>query len=171
MKNCEHSNEQSSIIYISRAAAVARKDCRDCGQILSYSKDEIVPLFSHGGDSKMNYPRKFVKRPVEVEAMCLEGTAGDCHRVYSWMENNGYLQLFGNALNPEELYDPDLGNEVRPTKGVWIDPGTGDFMIRTLEGDMRVKYGDWVIRGVAGEFYPCKPDIFNQTYKLSENHD
>lgn len=119
----------------------------------------------------MNYPRKFVKRPVEIEAMCLEGTTTDCHQVYSWMVNNGYPPLFGNALNPEELYSPDLGKGVRPTKGVWIDPGNGDFMIRTLEGDMRVKYGDWVIRGVAGEFYPCKPDIFNKTYKLSENHD
>ena len=119
----------------------------------------------------MNYPRKFVKRPVEIEAMCLEGTTADCHQVYTWMVDNGYPQLFGNALNPKELYDPVLGKEVRPTKGVWIDPEHGNFMIRTLEGDMRVEYGDWVIRGVAGEFYPCKPDIFNQTYKLSENHD
>lgn len=119
----------------------------------------------------MNYPRKFVKRPVEVEAMCVEGAVVDRHKVYTWMVNNGYPPLFGNALNPEELYDPDLGKEVRPTKGVWIDPEHGNFMIRTLDGDMRVEYGDWVIRGVAGEFYTRKPDIFNQTYKLSENHD
>ena len=119
----------------------------------------------------MNYPRKFVKRPVEIKAMCVEGTVSDRHQVYTWMVNNGYPQLFGNALNPEELYDPALGKEVRPTKGIWIDPENGSFMIRTLEGDMRVDYGDWVIRGVAGEFYPCKPDIFNQTYKPSENHD
>ena len=119
----------------------------------------------------MNYPRKFVKRPVEIEAMLVEGPPADCNQVYIWMVNNGYPPLFGNALNPEELYDPDLGKEVRPTKGVWIEPEYGNFMIRTLEGDMRVEYGDWVIRGVAGEFYPCKPYIFDQTYKLSENHD
>ena len=119
----------------------------------------------------MNYPRKFVKRPVEIKAMCVEGTLGDRHKVFAWMLDNGYPKLVGNALNPEELYDPALGKEVRPTKGIWIDPENGSFMIRTLEGDMRVDYGDWVIRGVAGEFYPCKPDIFNQTYKLSENHD
>lgn len=37
--------------------------------------------------------------------------------------------------------------------------------IETLEGRMYVSYGDWVITGVAGERYPCKPDIFAQTYE------
>ena len=37
--------------------------------------------------------------------------------------------------------------------------------IATLEGTMRVNKGDWIIKGVAGEFYPCKPDIFAQTYE------
>lgn len=41
----------------------------------------------------------------------------------------------------------------------------GDVMIRTLEGDMRAREGDWIIRGVQGEFYPCKPDIFEETYE------
>ena len=36
--------------------------------------------------------------------------------------------------------------------------------IRTLEGTMRAEVGDWIIRGVQGEFYPCKPDIFEATY-------
>ncbi len=38
-------------------------------------------------------------------------------------------------------------------------------VIPTLEGDMRAEPGDWIIRGVQGEFYPCKPDIFEQTYE------
>jgi hypothetical protein len=37
--------------------------------------------------------------------------------------------------------------------------------IKTLEGDMRAEYGDWIIRGVKGELYPCKPDIFAATYE------
>ena len=37
--------------------------------------------------------------------------------------------------------------------------------IKTLEGTMRVSEGDWIIKGVQGEFYPCKPDIFEQTYE------
>lgn len=39
------------------------------------------------------------------------------------------------------------------------------FVISTLEGVMRADVGDYIIRGVAGEFYPCKPDIFEQTYE------
>jgi len=38
-------------------------------------------------------------------------------------------------------------------------------VIPTLEGDMRFGPGDWIIRGVHGEFYPCKPDIFEATYE------
>jgi hypothetical protein len=37
--------------------------------------------------------------------------------------------------------------------------------IETLEGTMRASLGDWVIKGVKGEFYPCKPDIFEATYE------
>jgi len=37
--------------------------------------------------------------------------------------------------------------------------------IKTLEGTMRVSVGDFIIKGVQGEFYPCKPDIFEQTYE------
>jgi hypothetical protein len=37
--------------------------------------------------------------------------------------------------------------------------------IETLEGDMKVMPNDWVIKGVNGEFYPCKPDIFEKTYE------
>ena len=39
------------------------------------------------------------------------------------------------------------------------------LIISTLEGDMRADPGDWIIRGVKGEFYPCKPDIFAATYE------
>lgn len=40
--------------------------------------------------------------------------------------------------------------------------------IPTLEGTMRAEVGDWIIRGVKGEFYPCKPDIFAATYESIE---
>lgn len=43
---------------------------------------------------------------------------------------------------------------------------SGDrFVIKTLEGDMTASPGDFIIRGVQGEFYPCKPDIFDATYE------
>lgn len=40
-----------------------------------------------------------------------------------------------------------------------------DLFIQTLEGEMKANSGDWIIRGVKGEFYPCKPDIFTATYE------
>ncbi len=40
----------------------------------------------------------------------------------------------------------------------------GELSIHTLEGSMKASPGDWIIRGVQGEHYPCKPDIFEATY-------
>lgn len=48
-----------------------------------------------------------------------------------------------------------------------VDDG---IRIPTLEGEMFAKPGDWIIRGVKGEFYPCKPDIFVATYEPAEPH-
>lgn len=42
----------------------------------------------------------------------------------------------------------------------------GNLYIQTLEGEMRADIGDYIIRGIKGEYYPCKPDIFEQTYEL-----
>ena len=45
----------------------------------------------------------------------------------------------------------------------------GDVLvIDTLEGQMTAQKGDWIIKGVQGEFYPCKPDIFAETYEAVE---
>ena len=48
--------------------------------------------------------------------------------------------------------------------GVQTDEGC---LITTLEGDMLAGYGDWIIRGVMGEYYPCKPDVFEATYEAA----
>lgn len=50
--------------------------------------------------------------------------------------------------------------------GAGEQPGT--LAIRTLEGVMTVQMGDWIIRGVKGELYPCKPDIFEATYEPAD---
>lgn len=44
--------------------------------------------------------------------------------------------------------------------------GGEEVIIRTREGQMRGDFNDWIIRGVKGELYPCKPDIFAETYEL-----
>lgn len=47
----------------------------------------------------------------------------------------------------------------------WINKYDQEMYIDTLEGQMKVGRGDWIIKGVQGEIYPCKPDIFEQTYE------
>jgi hypothetical protein len=47
-------------------------------------------------------------------------------------------------------------------------PAAGRVIIPTLEGDMAASRGDWIIRGTAGEFYPCKPEIFEDNYEPVE---
>jgi hypothetical protein len=51
-----------------------------------------------------------------------------------------------------------------------VEPDAEDRInvIKTLEGDMSIGVGDWIIRGVKGELYPCKPDIFEATYEPVE---
>lgn len=49
------------------------------------------------------------------------------------------------------------------------EPVGEDYLeIKTLEGIMRASKGDYIIKGVNGEFYPCKPDIFEKTYELAD---
>ena len=47
--------------------------------------------------------------------------------------------------------------------------GWSCLIIPTLEGDMMASEGDWIIKGVKGEFYPCKPDVFEATYEAVED--
>jgi hypothetical protein len=96
----------------------------------------------------VNEPISFRKKPVEIQAMRFDGSTGDCAAVYAWVES---------CIGSVDPYSDDLG--------VSIDPEDGRMFIRTLEGDMKVSLGDWVIRGGKGEFYPCKPDIFEQAYE------
>ena len=62
--------------------------------------------------------------------------------------------------------------------GLWIDPdapiavgqkSAAELVCGTLEGVHRIGWGDWIIQGVKGEIYPCKPDIFEATYEPVED--
>ena len=52
--------------------------------------------------------------------------------------------------------------------GIQFDFAMDDAYIKTLEGEMIASAGDWIIRGIKGEFYPCKNDIFEATYEAVE---
>ncbi|MFD4830124.1 hypothetical protein ACFWPV_09755 [Streptomyces uncialis] len=96
------------------------------------------------------------KKPVELEAMHLpvNATPAQNMAVYQWVESH-----IGSVPPACDAPGSDLA-----VIGVSMDPADGCLVIRTLEGDMKVSPGDYVIRGVQGEFYPCKPDIFAATY-------
>lgn len=79
--------------------------------------------------------RQFRKKPVTIDAMQLE--EGNVQEIVEWI----------NSATVGWQTDP-------PT--IWID---------TLEGRMTASEGDWIIRGINGEFYPCKDDIFIRTYQ------
>ena len=49
------------------------------------------------------------------------------------------------------------------------NPDDNEYYIKTLEGNMKASVGDFIIKGVQGEFYPCKPDIFEKTYEKVGN--
>lgn len=65
------------------------------------------------------------------------------------------IQWSGNLVDAERFGIPDCSQDL-------IDPA---LEINTLEGVMKAQVGDWIIKGVKGEFYPCKPDIFAATYE------
>ncbi|MGP5071686.1 hypothetical protein ACTXI0_04680 [Arthrobacter rhombi] len=100
---------------------------------------------------------KYRKKPVVIEAMQLTGDSADLHDVYLWVERNT-----AGSFEPLDVLE---GRKPCPASGVSIDPSDGRFMIATLEGVMHANLGDFIIRGVQGEFYPCKPDIFEATYE------
>ncbi len=102
----------------------------------------------------------FRKKPVIIEARQLVGSTAEWHDVYLWVE--------GNTLGSFEPMDVITGHTPCPASGVSIDPRDGRLMIATLEGIMHANLGDWIIRGVQGEFYPCKPDIFSATYEPAD---
>ena len=56
-------------------------------------------------------------------------------------------------------------NEFKHNVDATVIKGKPCLIIPTLEGEMRAEIGDWIIRGVKGELYPCKPDIFELTYE------
>lgn len=87
---------------------------------------------------------KFRKKPVEIEAVQYIGGQSTADILF-WMGQRTTIEPDGSLKRT----------------GIYRE---GRLFIRTLEGEMEAGLGDWVIRGVKGEFYPCKPDIFAATY-------
>ena len=91
----------------------------------------------------------FRKKLVVVEAVHLIEALSDTVLWPSWIHE----ALRRPAESPGSIYFPLV---------------SGGPVIATLDGPMRVDHGDWIIRGVKGELYPCKPDIFEATYESAD---
>lgn len=65
-------------------------------------------------------------------------------------------------------WDGHLRTAVDFITGDFSTDNQGSLFIATLEGEMRADVGDWIIRGIKGEYYPCKPDIFAATYEPAD---
>ncbi len=81
--------------------------------------------------------KTFAKKPIKVQAVQWTGYNFDEIMDFVGIDS---LNLLGSFKNP-------------------------DLVINTLEGDYHALVGDWIIRGINGEYYPCKPDIFEKTYE------
>ena len=70
------------------------------------------------------------------------------------------IEAFMNGFDVEPDWMKNRADVIRHT-----DEHSVIYEIKTLEGAMTANFGDWVIKGVKGEIYPCKPDIFEMTYE------
>ena len=84
---------------------------------------------------------KFRKKPVVIEAV-------------QWFDTLECFKEVQEFIGDYAQWSVDYGEKPSP------------LYVHTLEGKMRADQGDWIIKGVNGEFYPCKPDIFAKTYDL-----
>ena len=93
--------------------------------------------------------QKFRKKPVVIEAVQFKN-----------INRDEVQQFVGKELKQEiesdTAYEAGMGASI------------SSLTIPTLEGDMKAMPNDWIIKGVKGEFYPCKPDIFEKSYEPVE---
>ena len=89
---------------------------------------------------------KYRKKPVEIEAMKL--TRGFADVVFNWIGRGNIAECSEGEFKEDSCF----------------------CEIKTLEGEILASEGDYIIRGVRGEFYPCKPDIFEMTYEPVESY-
>ena len=84
----------------------------------------------------------FRKKPVVIEAIKWDGKIKTLHQLQSMGMETSIYSVGDAVIEIINLH------------------------IKTLEGEHYAQVGDWIIKGVKGDFYPCKPDIFEQTYDL-----
>ena len=92
---------------------------------------------------------RYVKKPIAIEAVKWKG-----------FNNDEIKDFAGDSVKIEVIREGDADNGIPPSV---------DCSIETLEGVMKANVGDYIIKGVNGEFYPCKQDIFEKTYDKADD--
>jgi hypothetical protein len=86
---------------------------------------------------------KAIKKPIEVEAVLFDVEKISIESIHNFCKKHNLPMFPARCVN-----------------------GASGAGIDTLEGSMIAETGDWIIKGINGEFYPCKPDIFEKTYNI-----
>jgi hypothetical protein len=114
-----------------------------CSQIVAKIKASGAAPSSSASEYSDGLPNQFRKKPVVIEAIQWPGTKFETTPP-KWFSDAMYLT---------------------PGAPGFVMRWDNDILIETLEGQMRAQPGDWIIRGIKGELYPCKPDIFAASYE------
>lgn len=99
--------------------------------------------------------KKYKTKPCEIEAI-------------QWTGNNIKEILVFQGKIPHVDYYPETGgfNSIRFEEWIYNQTDLNNrITINTLEGDMKANIGDYIIKGLRGEFYPCKSDVFKKKYE------
>ncbi len=99
--------------------------------------------------------KKYIKKQVVVEAIQWDGTLEKALEISQIEGLNSVIEYY---LTNTVIIGESTSNSVNTSEEI------NSFKIKTLEGDMNVSKGDYIIKGIKGEFYPCKEDIFKKTY-------
>ena len=123
-------------------------NCKFIGQYPKYKREyelnQLGKLVVKGYNCNNNNMKKYRKKPVVIEAVQWNGKNFDeC------------MNFIGETCSNKIAYEDYEEQCIN----------SGEMTIRTLEGDMVASNGDYIIKGINGEFYPCKPDIFDKTYE------
>lgn len=116
-------------------------------------KDVIDVKEESGDDIKLMSIKKYIKKPVEIEA--LQWTGGNLFEMDQFINSQDDELCRQHGLNANDVWT--TYKSIVERDGLFIE---------TLEGTMYANIGDYIIKGVKGEFYPCKSNIFEMTYDL-----
>lgn len=105
---------------------------------------------------------KFMKKAVEIEAVQFKDWSSALN-IFRWADNVFFVPTgYEESYRKKSEFDAGGNGHVRDNAPPYL-------LVKTLEGVMRADQGDWIIKGIQGEFYPCKPDIFKDSYDEVED--